>query len=94
MTKYEKIMSMSIDEFASWFANNCENNEDQAFTWYDKTYCSKCEKIKAFCSSKERTEEFAYCELYGKCRFFPELNEVPDVLTTVKLWLQSDHIEK
>ena len=72
-----------IDAFAGWYVKNCLHDGDPTVDWWDRTYCQKCESVF------KDNNEYAYCELYEKCRFFPDMDEVPDCKEVTKLWLQS-----
>lgn len=88
MTIYEKIKSMDINEYTEWFEANCSHNDDPSIKWFDETYCQKCESIF------KDGHEYAYCELNHKCRFFENMNDVPDSKQTIKMWLESECNEK
>jgi hypothetical protein len=88
MTIFEKFKSMNIDEYAEWFAENCLNSDDPCIQWWDKTYCQNCKSI-----IKDEVE-YGYCELYGKCRFFENMNNVPDHKQMVRIWLDSKYDEE
>ena len=86
MTVFEDLNSMNIDEFAEWYEKNCLHNDDPCIRWFDEKYCKNCEAIL------KDGQEYGYCELNGKCRYFKDMNEVPNIRQTVKLWLESEHI--
>ena len=92
MTIFEKIKSMSEEEMADWLASQFDYDSIVA-PWDDffyKEYCSKCEHIQKE-TSIGHLYTVNYCEENKCCRFFP--NEglgVPDIRTTVKIWLKSD----
>lgn len=84
MTVFENIKSMNIDEFTEWYAKNCIHDNDPAIKWWDKTYCNNCDGIY------QDKNEYAYCELHGKCRYFQNMDEIPDIKQSIKLWLESE----
>ena len=85
MKVFEKLQSMSIDEYAEWFETNCLHNDDPCIKWFNRTYCENCESVV------KDGHEFAYCELNNmKCRHFKDMDEVPDNKQTIKLWLESE----
>lgn len=84
MTMFESLQSMNIDKFAEWFEENCLHNDDPCIKWWDNTYCKNCEEVE------KDEQEYAYCELYGKCRYFKDMNEMPNHKETIKMWLESD----
>lgn len=94
MTVFEKIKSMNIDEFASWFDKHCTHDNDLCITWWNDTYCNKCEPIIGRYEDSDRDIEFSWCEIYGKCRFFQEIEHVPNTLEMTKLWLESEFVRE
>ena len=83
MTIFENLKSMNIDEFVDWFEENCLHDDDPCIRWFDETYCQNCE------GAIKDGKDYAYCELNGKCRFFMDMDEVPDNKQTIKMWLKS-----
>jgi len=90
VTVFEKIKSMNIDEFAEWFDEHCSHDTDPCITWWNNNYCKKCDGVIGHYEDSDRKIEFSYCELYDKCRFFQDLDEVPDTKQMTKLWLESE----
>lgn len=96
MTVFEKIKSMSIDEFAEWFENNCMHDDDPAIKWWDKTYCENCNSIyttvdylESYAPYYNKEHECAWCEVYNKCRYFEDMNKIPSSREMIKMWLES-----
>lgn len=87
MTVFEKIKSMDIDEFAKWFEENCSHDTDPCIKWWDKKYCQNCEAVI------KDDMKYGYCELYGKCKYFKDIDNVLDWKETIKLWLESENEE-
>lgn len=88
MTNLEafRSMTMDIDKFAKWLHENC--GDDAAWVlWFDKKYCNKCECIPM---NDYSCLEYAYCEVNKKCRYFPDLNEIPSMEDIIKMWLEND----
>ena len=94
MTVFEKIKSMDIDEFAEWFDNHCSHDDDPAITWWNDTYCKNCEHVNGRYEDSDRDIEFSWCEIYGKCRFFQEMDLAPNTLEMTKLWLESEFVNE
>ena len=90
MTVFEKLNSKNIDEFAKWFDNHCSHDTDPCITWWDDTYCKNCEPLMSCYEDSCREIQFSWCEIYGKCRFFPYMDNAPDSLQITKLWLESE----
>ena len=90
MTVFEQLKSMNIDEFASWFEKNCTHDYDPAIKWWNERYCSKCEPLKVMASYLEHEIEVSWCEINDKCKFFQNMNKVPDNTQMIKMWLESE----
>ena len=67
MTNYEHIMSMSVEELASFFNKYNEVDRTPWDNWFEENYCKNCESIKE--EENGRTVWYAYCELYDKCKY-------------------------
>ncbi len=98
MTNFSKIKSMTVDELAEWLDKNSQFDTSPWLEDFNEKYCRKCEPIKVgYEDSKkklglelfsyEHTTDCAYCELYNKCRFFEDLEDIPDNKEMIKLWL-------
>lgn len=104
MTNFEKIKSMSIDELAEFIDEHAMYDDTPWMDWWDKTYCNKCEsvvlnyedseKILGLTPFYEQEQECAYCEVYHKCRYFPDYEEEPSMKDIVKMWLEAEHETK
>ena len=92
MTNFEYIKSKTIDELAKWLDQLDAQENTPWSKWFDNNYCQKCEPEIAYASYLNKELEFSYCELNDfKCRFFPELSEVPDYKQIVRMWLESEY---
>ena len=91
---------MPIDELAKWLDEHLMFDDAPHMQWFVENYCDKCESIMCKYEDSEKVLGFkpfydaevecTYCEIYKKCRFFPNMDEVPDGKETVKLWLESE----
>lgn len=101
MIRLEKVRSMSIDELATFIDKYGMYDNTPWMNWWDKNYCDKCESIKLNYEEsqkilqivpffKDSTVECAYCEVHGKCRYFPDIEETPSMKDIVKMWLSSE----
>lgn len=92
MNNFERLESMSVDEFAEWLDKNGMWDNSPWSKWFDSTYCQNCEDIKKECESNGLYAEmrFAWCEVHNRCKFFPDRDEVPDSKEIVKMWLESE----
>jgi len=104
MTNFESIKQMSIDELAEWLDEYGQFDCSPWSEWFSKKYCANCESVKCKYEDTEKTLGFtpyrfgyydgnvecSYCELEKKCRFFPDLKDVPDNLEIIKMWLTKE----
>ena len=90
MTIFEKIKAMNIDELAEWIDKNGDYNESPWINWWNDTYCKRCESEFVYSKHFGRDVECAWCEVNEKCRFFQEIDEVPNCKQIIKMWLESE----
>ena len=101
MTNFEHFKSMSLDEFAEFLDKHGMYDNTPWMDWWDTHYCSQCESVMlTYTESKEllgmtplfeeREYEGCYCEVYNKCRFFPDKESDPDNKDIIKLWLNAE----
>ena len=90
MKVFDNIQNKNIDEFAEWLDKHCTPDDAPWHKWYDENYCKKCEPEISHIIELDRDCEFAWCELYGKCRFFQSADDVPDSKQIIKMWLESE----
>lgn len=91
MTVFENFKNKNIDELANWLAEHCMFDSAPWWRFWDKNYCNKCKEEIAV-DEDGYEKECAYCELHGNCRFFKEMNEIPDNKQTIKMWLESEDV--
>lgn len=89
MTNFEKIQSMNIEELSEWFDQHAETDNSPWTNWWDETYCKKCPSIRRK-NEWGLTCEFGWCELHDRCKYFQDLNDIPDNKTVIKMWLKSE----
>lgn len=89
MNVFDSIKLKNIDELAEWFDENVTSDDTPWWKWWDENYCKKCESEIAYMSELDKKCECAWCELHGKCKFFKELDDIPDCKQTIKMWLES-----
>ena len=89
MKVFDNIKNKNIDEFAEWLDEHCHFDYAPWWKWWDENYCGKCESI-VFTDDEDYKKEFAYCEHYGNCRFFNEMEKIPDNKQIIKMWLESE----
>jgi hypothetical protein len=94
MTVFENINSKNIDELVEWLDKNGASDGNPWILWFDKTYCRKCESVVGYMPNIlpdwSGEHEFAWCELNHKCKYFQNMEKIPDRKQTIKLWLESE----
>lgn len=90
MTKYEMLKNMSVDEIVEWIDKYATFDDALYWQWWDENYCNNCEPEIVYVPELDKTHECAWCELNGKCKFFKEMNEIPDSKQIIKMWLLSE----
>jgi hypothetical protein len=90
MTNFSNLTTMSLYEFAEWLDENGMWDNSPWLLWFDKTYCQRCDSIKGFVPEFNKECKCAYCEAYANCRFFPNMDHVPDCKETITMWLKAE----
>lgn len=91
MKMFDNLKSKSIEELTEWLDQYGTFDDSPWLTWWSEMYCENCESI--MCRYEETGQEFpcAWCELHDdKCKFFPNLNGLPDNKQIIKMWLESE----
>ena len=89
MTVFDSIKNKNIDELVDWIDKYIDFDTAPYWKFWDKNYCSKCEPLIA--SNDEYNKmEFAYCEVNNNCRYFKDMEEIPNRKQTIKMWLESE----
>ena len=90
MKVLDKIKSMDVSEFAEWLDKNCMHDNSPWIKWFDSTYCKKCEPEIIRDLDNGKDIKCAYCELCNRCKFFKEMNGVPEIKQMINMWLESE----
>lgn len=90
MTRFEKTKFMNIDEISIWLDKYGQFDTAPWTVWFADKYCDNCESIMCHYEDSEYEFPCAWCELNDGCKFFPEMDEVPDNKAIIKLWLESE----
>lgn len=91
MTHFEEFKNMDIDALAEWLDEHGQFDNSPWTSWFDQKYCKNCEPV--MCHYPNSTHEFpcSWCELNdNKCKYFPELAQIPSNKETIKMWLQTE----
>jgi hypothetical protein len=85
--------SQDIDEFVEWLSENGRYDYSAWEQWWDENYCNKCGWVSAYLEEFDKVCDCAWCEANGKCKYFQELDDIPDIKQIIKLWLESEVTE-
>lgn len=97
MTKFEEIMKSNIKELAELIDKYGQFDNSPWIIWWNETYCSNCESIVCKVKNEDaayhvgQTINCSYCELHDKCRYFPDMNEVPSNKEIIEMWLKQEN---
>lgn len=91
MNQFEKIKLMDIDDFAEWLDEHGAYNDSAWDKWFDDNYCQKCETEYIYSERFDRELPCGWCEIHNdKCKFFKDMDSVPDNRQIIKMWLESE----
>ena len=91
MTNFIKLQSMSVEDLAEWLDTNTQWDGSPWCKWFDETYCKNCPPEVVEVESDWGHEcECGWCELYGKCRYFQDMEDVPSSTEILKMWLEAE----
>ena len=90
MTNYERITHMSVNEMAKWIDEHGAFDNSPWMSWFDCRYWKRCPNVMCKSADDSRIFPCSYCEVYDSCRFFQDLDDVPDNKMIIKMWLESD----
>ena len=90
MTVFDWINSKNIDEFAEWLYKVGTYDDSPWMQWWNDNYCGKCEP--EVIDDVDCNKEFvcAWCELHDKCKYFKDMEDIPTIEQTIKMWLESE----
>lgn len=89
MKKIDEIKCKNIDEFVDWIDENFAFDTAPYMYWFDNNYCKWCQEEKVYDVDCDREVEYAWCEVTGRCKFFQEMDEVPNTKQIIKMWLET-----
>jgi hypothetical protein len=99
MTRFEKFQKMNLTELAQELDSLTEQDCAPWEAEFGKKFCENCESTECEyeCASEwekvyygKRTIRLPYCELYDKCRFFPNKNSIPTAAEVIEMWLEEE----
>ena len=91
MKQYDILKSKTIDELARWLGEYTYTDNSPHIKWFGENYCEKCEPEIVHLAVFDIGEcKCGWCEIHDKCKFFQELDDIPDNEEIIKLWLESE----
>ena len=90
MKRLEKLKSMNIDELVDWLDKNIDFGVIPWIEQFDKNFCNNCESIKCHYEDSGHDVVCSWCELHDKCRYFPDLDKIPDMKMMIRMWLETE----
>ncbi len=84
MTVFDNFKSNNIDELVEWLDKYMAFDNAPYLNWWDENYCKKC------AAEIQDGHEYGWCELYNKCKFFKDMDEIPSCKEIIKMWLESE----
>lgn len=93
MTIFEYINAQvkDIDRFVDWLEKYWTTYDSPWIKWWDDNYCKKCESEKTYVAELDRECEVAWCESNERCKFFKEMQDIPNDKQIIKMWLESEY---
>ena len=103
-TNYDAFMEhvTTVDSLAKFICRLFKNSDEVPWEqWFDKKYCKQCPVIKTDAPRDESGYYLwgcvpvtcAYCEQNSNCRYFPEIDHIPDTEEVLKMWLNQEEDE-
>ena len=90
MNIYEKIKKMNIEKLTNRIDKYGQFDDSPWIKKKKKTYCKNCESIKSRSKQYNTETSYAYCELHDNCKFFPDIEYIPDNKDIIRMWLESE----
>lgn len=89
MNNFDMFKNMNFDELVDWLFKYSSYEDNPWDKWFNDTYCNnaKCPVEKVYIKDYGREMSFCWCELHGKCKFFPEFEDIPSGKEIIKMWL-------
>ena len=84
------IKSFTIDEMVDFLDEHTTMGGTPWEEWFDENYCSKCMPEVSPESYYCGFVDCAYCELHNKCKYFLDMDDVPDYKQVIKMWLETE----
>lgn len=90
MTRFDNFKLMTMDQLVEWLDNNGQFDGSPWMEEFDKKYCNNCEAVMCHYEGSTLKTPFAWCELEGKCKFFPDMDHTPNNKDIIRIWLESE----
>ena len=90
MRVFDYLESKNIDELVDWIDKNFIAFSTPWWKWWHTTYCNECE-AEIVLNDNGFKIEYGYCELNNNCKYFQDMECVPDNKQVIKMWLESTY---
>lgn len=91
MTNIEKIKTFTVEELSK-FLDSVGFDDTPWMNWFNNKYCNNCDGVNCILEVVGREVECSYCEVYKKCRFFPDrLSDNIDSKEICAMWLRENY---
>lgn len=89
-SKFEQFKSMTLEDFALWLDEHGQFDGSPWIKWWDENYCQDCDPEIVTVVDTGKEMECAWCEIHDKCRFFQEMDHIPESAEIIKMWLETE----
>ena len=86
MTVFESVPFNNINKLAEWL-DKYTGDDCAWINWFDRKYCKQCDGVSI---DGDSYGDYGWCEIHGKCKYFPEMDEAPNCVQIIKIWLESE----
>lgn len=90
MRVFDTIKTKDIEEFSEWLDEYGMFDDSPWMNWFDKNYCNNCESETVYVPAFKIEAQCSWCELHKKCKYFTDMNNIPDNKEIIKMWLESE----
>ena len=89
MTVFQSIKSKNIDEIVDWLDEYGDFDGSPWMKYFNENYCGKCETIMCHYENSDKGFSCSWCEIFKKCKFFRQMDDVPDNNDIIRMWLEN-----
>ena len=90
MTKFDKLKTLTIEQIADWLDKYGAFDGSPWVELFNKKYCQNCSTEKVYVEYFNSYQDCGWCELNHKCKFFPDIKDIPSNKDMIKMWLEDE----